>query len=129
MVTGERSVVFVRDAGGTLIPREVITGLPGDGEIEILAGLTEGEVVVSSANFLIDAESNLSSAMSEMEMEGSASGQDPSQHEGHEMGAMTPDTTMPDTTGTHEGHDMGSMTPDTVVPDTTRARIQPGNRN
>ena len=128
MATGERSVVFVQDADGTLIPRAVTTGFPGNGEIEILTGLTEGEVVVSSANFLIDAESNLSSAISEMEREGSASGQDPSEHEGHDMGAMTPDTAMPDTTGIHEGHDMGSMTPDTVVPDTTRAR-QPGNRN
>jgi Cu(I)/Ag(I) efflux system membrane fusion protein len=66
--TGERSLVFVRGAGGVLSPREVTAGLVADGDIEVLAGLAEGEVVVSSANFLIDAEANMGSSMSGMEM-------------------------------------------------------------
>lgn len=61
--TGERDVIFVRTPDGTLTPREVTLGAPAGREIEILAGLEPGEVVVSSANFLIDAESNLGSAM------------------------------------------------------------------
>ena len=55
-----------------LIAREVVTGLVADREIEILSGLEEGESVVASANFLIDAESSMGSAieaMPGMEME------------------------------------------------------------
>jgi Cu(I)/Ag(I) efflux system membrane fusion protein len=61
--TGERSLVFVRDADGALVPRVVRTGFATTDHIEILQGLSAGEVVVASANFLIDAESNLGSAL------------------------------------------------------------------
>jgi RND family efflux transporter MFP subunit len=64
--TGERAMVFVREAEGTLAPREITVGLATGDEIEVLAGLTEGTVVVSSANFLIDAESNMGSSMESM---------------------------------------------------------------
>lgn len=60
--TGERDLVFVRAPDGALVPREVTLGLPAEREIEVLAGLEPGEVVVSSAGFLIDAESNLGAA-------------------------------------------------------------------
>lgn len=61
--TGERSIVFVRGAEGELAPRDVRVGLSAGSETEILAGLAPGEVVVSSANFLIDAESNLAASI------------------------------------------------------------------
>jgi len=61
--TGERSVVFVRRDDGALVPREVETGITGDDRIEVLSGLADGETVVSSAAFLIDAESSLGAAM------------------------------------------------------------------
>jgi Cu(I)/Ag(I) efflux system membrane fusion protein len=64
--TGERALVFLRDANGMLQPREIHAGLATGDEVEVLAGLAEGDVVVSSANFLIDAESNMSSAMQSM---------------------------------------------------------------
>ena len=64
--TGTRSLVFVRGHGDVLTPREISTGLVAGGHIEVLAGLAEGEVVVSSANFLIDAESNMGSSMGPM---------------------------------------------------------------
>ncbi|HSM37601.1 MAG TPA: efflux RND transporter periplasmic adaptor subunit [Longimicrobiales bacterium] len=64
--TGERSMVFVRAEDGLLSPREITTGLIAGGDIEVLAGLAEGEVVVSSANFLIDAEANMGSSMATM---------------------------------------------------------------
>jgi Cu(I)/Ag(I) efflux system membrane fusion protein len=83
--TGERMIVFVREEDGMLTPREVTPGLPVGLEVEILAGLQPGEVVVSSASFLIDAEANLGAAaqtMPGMEMEDSTA---PSQtdHTGH----------------------------------------------
>lgn len=70
--TGERAWVFVQGPDGVLMAREVVTGLVAGREIEILSGLEEGESVVASANFLIDAESSMGSAieaMPGMEME------------------------------------------------------------
>lgn len=64
--TGERSIVFVRDTSGHLVPREVTLGGSNDERIEILRGLTPGETVVSSATFLVDAESNLGTALGGM---------------------------------------------------------------
>lgn len=61
--TGERALVFLRGADGTLMHREITTGLIAGSDIEVLAGLAEGDVVVSSANFLIDAESSMGSSM------------------------------------------------------------------
>ncbi len=57
--TGERNLVFVAGAEGALEPREVTLGARADGRIQILRGLAEGERVVASANFLVDAESRL----------------------------------------------------------------------
>lgn len=59
VVTGERNVVFVRDADGMLMPREIVMGARAGNLVEVLAGLEEGETVVTSANFLVDAESRL----------------------------------------------------------------------
>jgi Cu(I)/Ag(I) efflux system membrane fusion protein len=59
--TGERNLVFVHDAEGMLVPREVVVG-PQAGEwVQILAGLDAGEEIVAAANFLVDAESRLGS--------------------------------------------------------------------
>jgi Cu(I)/Ag(I) efflux system membrane fusion protein len=64
--TGQRALAFVRHEDGTLMPHEVTTGFASGEFIEVLAGLTEGMQVVSSANFLIDAESNLGTALGSM---------------------------------------------------------------
>ena len=66
LATGERSIIFVRDSTGMLNPREVGVGASNDDRIEILQGLTAGETVVSSATFLVDAESNLGTALGGM---------------------------------------------------------------
>jgi membrane fusion protein, copper/silver efflux system len=64
--TGERAVVFVRGADGALEPREVLVGMVAANEVEIVSGVQAGEVVVSSASFLIDAESNLGASADAM---------------------------------------------------------------
>ena len=64
--TGERHVLFVQAPDGTLVPREVAVGATTDERIEVLRGLTEGEKVVASATFLVDAESNLAKALGGM---------------------------------------------------------------
>ena len=62
LVTGERNIVFVREASGALAPREVALGVANDERVEVLRGLAAGETVVASATFLVDAESNLGKA-------------------------------------------------------------------
>lgn len=60
--TGVRRVVFVEVKPGTFQPREVTLGRKGEGQYEVLSGLTAGERVVVSAQFLLDSESRLRGA-------------------------------------------------------------------
>jgi Cu(I)/Ag(I) efflux system membrane fusion protein len=64
--TGERQIVFIDKGEGRFEPRNVRLGASGDDFIEIRQGLAAGERVVVSANFLIDAESNLKAALSSL---------------------------------------------------------------
>ncbi len=66
MNTGMRSVVFVASSNGTFEPRDVITGAKVAGFYEIRSGVTAGERVVIDANFLVDSESRLKSALSKL---------------------------------------------------------------
>jgi len=59
LVTGERNLVFVRMPDGTLEPHEIVLGSRGGDRIQVLSGLVEGQTIVASANFLVDAESRL----------------------------------------------------------------------
>ncbi len=61
--SGEKTLAFVISGNGRIDPRLVSVGQRGDDEVEILTGLAEGESVVTSANFLIDSESRLRSAL------------------------------------------------------------------
>jgi membrane fusion protein, copper/silver efflux system len=61
--SGSRQAVLVDKGDGRFEPREVKLGRHGGGYVEITEGVTEGEAVVTSANFLIDAESNLKAAL------------------------------------------------------------------
>ncbi len=62
--TGTRQLVLVQRSEGRFEPRPVKLGMHADGYIEVLEGVKAGEMVVVSANFLIDAESNLKAAFS-----------------------------------------------------------------
>jgi Cu(I)/Ag(I) efflux system membrane fusion protein len=59
VMTGERNFVFVVAPDGTLQPRRVTVGARAGDRLVIRSGLEPGERVVASANFLIDAESRL----------------------------------------------------------------------
>jgi membrane fusion protein, copper/silver efflux system len=61
--TGSRQAVLVDKGEGRFEPRDVTLGRRGGGYIEVRSGLSDGEAVVTSANFLIDAESNLKAAL------------------------------------------------------------------
>ena len=64
--TGERDIVVVAVGDGRFAPRDVVLGSRGDGFIQVLEGLTEGDEVVTSSQFLIDSESNLREAIQKM---------------------------------------------------------------
>ena len=64
--SGVRKVVFVSKGNGIFIPNEVNTGSLVNGYYPIQNGLTKGDVVVSSANFFLDSESQLTATMEGM---------------------------------------------------------------
>jgi len=115
--SGTRKVVLVETGPGRFAPRDVTLGRRGGDRIEVLEGVVEGEPVVVSANFLIDAESNLQSALQGLESHighGMPSGGAPGgPHDGHGDAAADPhaghsmlpsaEQTPPSPTG-HEGH-------------------------
>ncbi len=61
--SGTKQIVLVAKGEGRFEPRSVKLGRRGDGYVEITEGLKSGEEIVTTATFLIDAESNLQSAL------------------------------------------------------------------
>jgi len=61
--SGTKQVVLVAKGDGRFEPRAVKLGRRGEGYAEITEGLRQGEEVVTSATFLLDAESNLRAAL------------------------------------------------------------------
>ena len=61
--SGMRQVVLVAKGEGRFEPRPVKLGRRGESYVEVLEGVSKGEEVVTSATFLIDAESNLKAAL------------------------------------------------------------------
>jgi Cu(I)/Ag(I) efflux system membrane fusion protein len=61
--SGAQQIVLVVKGEGRYAPQVVSLGARGDGFAQVLDGLKAGEQVVVSANFLIDAESNLRTAL------------------------------------------------------------------
>lgn len=64
--SGTREKIFVQVSEGKFEPREVVLGVTSKGWIEVLKGVTSGESVVTSAQFLIDSESKLREAAAKM---------------------------------------------------------------
>jgi Cu(I)/Ag(I) efflux system membrane fusion protein len=58
--TGRRTLVMLAQLGGRFQPAEIQAGREADGRTEVLAGLSEGEKVVASGQFLLDSEASLS---------------------------------------------------------------------
>jgi len=63
---GDRRYAIVARGAGYFEPREIEVGQPVDDFFPLLKGLAEGERVVTSAQFLIDSETNLQAAMQAM---------------------------------------------------------------
>ncbi len=90
LFTGQRNIVFVRHDDGSLMAHDVTLGSRAGDRVQVLSGVAEGQTVVASANFLVDAESRLGGT-------GAMAGMDHGDHQ------MTPqaDTTAAE----HEHHD------------------------
>ncbi|HSF67495.1 MAG TPA: efflux RND transporter periplasmic adaptor subunit [Nitrospiraceae bacterium] len=93
--TGLRQLVFMDHGDGAYMPYPVKLGRKSQDSVEVLEGLKEGDQVVTSANFLLDAESKLTSASSMQAMMGRIGMGDWQMRGAHE--------------GKMEGMDMSSM--------------------
>ncbi|MEI9914850.1 MAG: hypothetical protein WDN29_02460 [Methylovirgula sp.] len=60
---GAKQVVLLDLGNGRFEPRSVRLGFRNDGAVQVLNGVKAGDRVVTGANFLIDAESNLRAAL------------------------------------------------------------------
>ena len=59
-------MVILALGGGYFKPQDVKLGMSANGYVQVLSGLTEGQIIVTSSQFMIDAESNLSQAVGQM---------------------------------------------------------------
>jgi len=73
--TGEVQYVFVDKGGGHFEPRRVRVGMQTDESAQILDGVTEGESVVTTGNFLLDSESRLRATIESGEKPAAQGGQ------------------------------------------------------
>ncbi|MFQ6674651.1 MAG: efflux RND transporter periplasmic adaptor subunit, partial [Fidelibacterota bacterium] len=88
LFSGERNVVFVSLPGGRFAPRDVTIGIEsGDGFYEVKEGLSEGETVVTSGQFLLDSESKLQESIAKL------------------LQVKSPDRQRPEEPGMEEHHD------------------------
>jgi membrane fusion protein, copper/silver efflux system len=79
--SGEREQVFVVTAPGKFAPRAVRLGVSAQGMVQVLDGVSPGERVVTSSQFLIDSESKLREATAKMlETTAGAGGGDDQDH-------------------------------------------------
>ncbi|MCF8082736.1 MAG: efflux RND transporter periplasmic adaptor subunit [Deltaproteobacteria bacterium] len=64
--SGERNLAFVVKENHRFSPRDLVLGLRMDEKVQVLSGLSSGEVIVTSGNFLIASESKLKEAVQKM---------------------------------------------------------------
>ncbi|MDD5580758.1 MAG: efflux RND transporter periplasmic adaptor subunit [Methylobacter sp.] len=86
--SGVRQIVLIQRGEGQFEPRTVKLGRQTDDFREVVEGLETGDKVVTRANFLIDAESNLKSALDSFDGHGAGASEPtseatPQQHGGH----------------------------------------------
>ncbi|MDX1734775.1 MAG: efflux RND transporter periplasmic adaptor subunit [Halioglobus sp.] len=90
--SGDYNQVFVVNAKGGFEPRRVTLGVESQGEVAISSGLSAGERVVASAQFLVDSESSLRAAtarMTEPDVQGGSGRMDAGKsHSSADHGAM-----------------------------------------
>ena len=66
LYSGERAVAFVDMGAGEIMPHELVLGVRGEGLVQVVDGVEPGQRVVTSAQFLLDSESNLAEVIKAM---------------------------------------------------------------
>ena len=66
LITGKKTHLFVQTEPGNFEPRTVKTGIRAEGLVEIMEGVKDGELIVTSGQFLIDSESSIREAAAKM---------------------------------------------------------------
>jgi Cu(I)/Ag(I) efflux system membrane fusion protein len=90
--TGKRTVVIIAQGDGRFAPVEVATGIESNGQTEIRKGVSAGDNVVVSGQFLIDSEANLKAATTRMgEMPANAANDTPASTTGERNMDHAPD--------------------------------------
>ena len=67
LLTGERAVIFIYHGDGKIEWRDVKLGVRSENLVEVTEGIKQGDQIITSANFLIDSESQLKAAMGGMQ--------------------------------------------------------------
>src|SRR5512143_1534658 len=92
--SGERNTVFLALEGGRFEPRTVVLGPQAENDTyQVISGLSEGERIVTSGQFLLDSESQLREAIQKMSGPKGAAVTASGGHEGH--GTMGASPTAP----------------------------------
>jgi Cu(I)/Ag(I) efflux system membrane fusion protein/cobalt-zinc-cadmium efflux system membrane fusion protein len=82
--TGLRSIVFVEVKKGEFAPMEVELGFDsGDGKVQVISGVKEGERIVLSGQFMLDSESSIREAIRKMSSSGKEGKPEGAAHMGH----------------------------------------------
>jgi len=85
--SGQKNTVFVALEGGKFEPRTVAIGARAEGDLyQVLSGLSEGERIVTSGQFMLDSESQLREAIHKMLQPGAAA--KAAEHPGHGLAAL-----------------------------------------
>jgi Cu(I)/Ag(I) efflux system membrane fusion protein len=103
IVTGTRSLVFVVQSDGHFVPMDVQTGLESQGQTQILRGLSVGQQVVVSGQFLVDSEASLKGVTSRMLPAQTDIGMQKKSNMATDMGNMKMDNSMIADENIHHG--------------------------
>ena len=103
--SGTRDIVIISLGNGKFKPQQVTLGGYSDGYYQVLNGLTKGTSIVTSAQFLIDSESNLRAAVGQMQ---DAKPDTTSTQAPAKMDMKEKDNTMKDSETKTEEHQAGS---------------------
>ncbi len=104
--SGTRNIAVIALGGGYFDPREIRLGVSADSYVQVLEGVHEGEKVVTSAQFLIDSESNLKAAISLMGAPAKPDSPMPTQEEPEAPSHTDHQTHDMQKENIHEGHNM-----------------------
>jgi len=129
--TGRQERVVLALGDGRFRPAVVVTGLESGGRTEIIEGLSAGERIVVSGQFLIDSEASMDASLMRMIGEDAPTQALPREqgrdkggmdHSGHDMGQGAPTQALPRRQERdqgemdHSGHDMNQDAPTQALP-------------